>query len=769
MLKNLKLGAKIATLTYVLIFLSGLVAFVGYQGLSSVVSRVNTADSVKELNARLLYTRQQEKDFIITGQKVYADAVMKEISNLKSLAQGATEGMGTSTGRKQMLVVTQQLAAYEKGFLTYQDLEHRKADTVAEMQHKAQETGEKIAEIRAGQQQQLMDTRSQSERALNEMVDIAFDADLSIKFVLEAKLAAMDYVWTQKEAAFNRSVDTINGILDIVDRILPKMTAPEEKAIVNKMGQDSGAFVIAFQNYKLNGNRSDLAKMNEYAASMEEAAQQIRKQQRERLTSTQNQTGATVAQKLRNSDDANKIIRWFLDARRDEKNYILTKDAKYRKSVNEAISHMLNLGEELMRRIQDTANAQQIGAVIESVNAYKEAFGQLDTLLENQTVAHGEMMAAAGKAQNICDEVQDAVKQRMLNRISGARGFIVIGAFIAIVFGMVLGFIITRSIHRGVFSVIDGLSDGADQVAAGSGEVASSSQSLAAGASEQAAGIEEISSAMEEMSSMTKSSADHADEANQHMQETKGVVSRANESMGHLTDSIEEISKASEETSKIIKTIDEIAFQTNLLALNAAVEAARAGEAGAGFAVVAEEVRNLAMRAAEAAKDTEGLIESIVTKIQEGSGFVDTTSSAFKDVTESAEKVAAIVAEIAESAGEQARGIEQVNASVFEVDKVTQQNAANAEESASASEQMAAQAEHMKKLVQDLIRIVGSRNKKERFGLLSRLSIGNGAGRFQLPVRFRKKAQTSIQDTFEETQPGPQKMKQLQNDDLSDF
>lgn len=210
---------------------------------------------------------------------------------------------------------------------------------------------------------------------------------------------------------------------------------------------------------------------------------------------------------------------------------------------------------------------------------------------------------------------------------------------------------------------------------------------------------------------MTKKNAENASKADALMKETNQVVATANSSMDQLTGSMKEITKASEETSKIIKTIDEIAFQTNLLALNAAVEAARAGEAGAGFAVVAEEVRNLAMRSAEAAKNTALLIEGTVKKVNDGSKLVAMTSEAFSKVAESSATVGNIVSEIAEASKEQSNGIEQVNIAISEMDKVVQQNASNAEESASASEEMSAQAEQLKDYVRDLVMLVkGNKN-----------------------------------------------------------
>ncbi len=245
-------------------------------------------------------------------------------------------------------------------------------------------------------------------------------------------------------------------------------------------------------------------------------------------------------------------------------------------------------------------------------------------------------------------------------------------------------------------------------VSAAGGEILAASNGLAEGASQQAASLEETGSTLEEIAAMTKTNADNASQANGIVSQSKAEMDRAEASFGALNRAMDEIRKASEETQKIVGTIDEIAFQTNLLALNAAVEAARAGEAGAGFAVVAGEVRNLAMRAAKAAQNTADLIDSTVTRVREGAMLADGANQAFSAAAGRTARIQAFMEEIAAASTQQANGIEQVNRAVSEMDRVTQHNAAAAEQSASAAEEMNAQAGRMKRIVADLTGLVGT-------------------------------------------------------------
>ncbi len=237
------------------------------------------------------------------------------------------------------------------------------------------------------------------------------------------------------------------------------------------------------------------------------------------------------------------------------------------------------------------------------------------------------------------------------------------------------------------------------QIRNASDDISGGAQNVAEGASEQASMMEEVSSSLEEMSSMTKLNAENASMAQVLAKESSENTKKGAGAMTRMNDAIRKIRKSSDETASIVKTIDEIAFQTNLLALNAAVEAARAGEAGKGFAVVADEVRSLAMRSAEAAKDTTDMIQESVNNSENGVLIANEVTESLREIEESGDKVNNLIAEIAAASKEQALGIEQVNIAMNESDTVTQKNASSAEESASAAEELSAQAEQLAKII----------------------------------------------------------------------
>jgi methyl-accepting chemotaxis protein len=337
---------------------------------------------------------------------------------------------------------------------------------------------------------------------------------------------------------------------------------------------------------------------------------------------------------------------------------------------------------------EETHRQMVFQALVTNAASFNAAEIHLNKLVEFNT----------GMANSTTKEATAAANNATVLSISG----VLIGVLLALFLGISLAMLITKPVNR----VANHLDVGAGQVAAASGQLSASAMQLSQGSAEQASIIEEISSTLQESASMLQQNSINTQQAAEFSEQAKGLADKGDNEMQQMMDSIHEIKKSSDQIAKIIKVIDDIAFQTNILALNAAIEAARAGEAGMGFAVVAEEVRNLAQRSAQAAKDTTAMIESNIDLSAKGVSVAERVLEVLKDITGQAKKVSELMAEISAASQEQTQGVDQVNQAMIQMQTLTQQNAASAEESASASEELSSQADSMKQVVRELSQIV---------------------------------------------------------------
>lgn len=278
----------------------------------------------------------------------------------------------------------------------------------------------------------------------------------------------------------------------------------------------------------------------------------------------------------------------------------------------------------------------------------------------------------------------------------------------ALLAAVLLGWRMRANLVRHTTQLTRKLAEGAESTSQASDQVAGASRSLAEGASSQAAALQETGASLEEMASMTRRNADNAQSAKDLANQTRQAAESGVRDMEAMSRAMVEIKASSDEIAKILHAIDEIAFQTNILALNAAVEAARAGEAGMGFAVVAEEVRSLAQRSAQAARDTAAKIEGAVTRTSQGVELSAQVAAGLEEIVTKARKVDNLAAEVASASREQSQGIQQVNTTVGQMDQLTQANAASAEQSASAAAELNSQAVALRSAILEISALLGA-------------------------------------------------------------
>ena len=327
------------------------------------------------------------------------------------------------------------------------------------------------------------------------------------------------------------------------------------------------------------------------------------------------------------------------------------------------------------------ASAKHIIAEVENGNKNEALKVYHETTIPALTEVRGKF----NKIEEIYSENTKTAMEHLSSSAGQGKTVILIVSVLSIIIGIVLAIIISRAIMKALDKIIRDLGEAASQVTSASNQLSTSSMELAEGSTEQAASIEETSATLEESESMVKQNTENTKQAAILAKQAKDSAFKGNSEMQNMMQSMQNIKKSSDQIAKIIKVIDEIAFQTNILALNAAVEAARAGEAGQGFAVVAGEVRNLAQRSAQAAKDTAEIIESNIHLSEQGVSVSKNVNESLTEINNQAQKVSDLLDEISAASQEQSQGIAQINKAISQMEQVVQSNASTAQESASAS------------------------------------------------------------------------------------
>ncbi len=378
-------------------------------------------------------------------------------------------------------------------------------------------------------------------------------------------------------------------------------------------------------------------------------------------------------------------------------------------SANMAKSEMTKLLAETRKELLDLPKDENILRLAETLDtlapltekmfeAVRQVLAANDALNDRSEKIRQDMAAVdimvIGAATNMKSGANRTLEDTR-NLVNRWQYFQILIGITAVILAIVVGYLTSKSMNKSIRSITSCMSESVNQMVSVSAQVSCVNDQLVDGAARQRISINKTTLSVKEIIDLTNKNEETANRVNDMMKKTSQVVEDSAASMSELTNSIQEISSVSNETRKIVYSIDEIAFKTRLLSLNASIEAARAGDAGTGFAVVAEEVRNLAMQSAEAAKNTAALIENIIRKIHEQHGLVEKTDGHFSLLSRSVSDVDDLVKDMIMAFNEQSEGIGQISEAVLDVEDVIRQNAANAEKSVTVFGELNRQTENM--------------------------------------------------------------------------
>lgn len=454
--------------------------------------------------------------------------------------------------------------------------------------------------------------------------------------------------------------------------------------------------------------------------------------------------------------DGNLLVKLLVDMETGQRGFLITGDDEFLEPYNSGIEQFHTLMEALQVTVND--NKTQVARLKKIDNLQHKWLSEVvePEIAERRRVTRGEIpmeriieisQKAAGK--KMMDEMRSMLTDFVnievnleKKRENEARGFAnlliwltIVGTILVIIISITLAFLITTGIVKGLKRSSENLQSYSSSVLKRANLLSVSSERIAEGANEQATQVEETTASVEQLSSMVLNNVQNAKEASDLSDRANKSTEQNYRDMDIMFKSMNEINDSSEEIRKVIKVIDDIAFQTNILALNAAVEAARAGEVGMGFAVVAEEVKNLANKSAEAASDTAEMIEKSIVRSQKGLDIAGGLLKNIKKVSEDSSKVRDMSKEVESASFEQQKGLEQVSKAIIDFDKVVQENVQTAEETAKTSQALNSQAKLINEEVSRLtVMVNGSKGGQVQL---------NRAANPPSPIRNKRKETTN--------------------------
>jgi methyl-accepting chemotaxis protein len=539
--------------------------------------------------------------------------------------------------------------------------------------------------------------------------------------MLGVKLSVNEFLATGSEASANSYKTAKRHLDDEISNALSIVKDPARTAQLHEAATLLGQYDAAFQRVATNTAQMDNVVRDQLTPNGQTIATGL-----DKILNDARQNGD-----MNGAFQVSSALKSYFECSSLANSYLLTSKAEYAegakaqiKAVTTAIERLQKDQAELVKldeTLKDEAKDALLVKLHTAARSYSSSLEEIITLKDQRTASienelnkiAPQFTAALGRLREAVTTFQSGLGAQGRADQARSETIVLSCTILAGVLGLIVAWLIIRGITRPILAIARQLATESAQTHTAAVQVSSASQEMADGASRQAAALEESSASLHEMASMTTRNSESAQAAKGLAAEARTTADAGARDMTAMREAMNAIKSSSSEISKIIKTIDEIAFQTNILALNAAVEAARAGEAGAGFAVVAEEVRSLAQRSAQAAKETAAKIEDASAKSEQGASISGQVSASLDKIVERIRQLDEMVGGIAQASTEQSEGIGQLNQAVAGMDKITQSNAALAQQSATSAEEMKSQSAQVKTAVNELLKMVQGFSEEE--------------------------------------------------------
>ncbi len=687
-----------------------------------MVRRIHQTKIADSIMKQFMNTRLDEKAFLMSGgQSQWADAAAEGIGETINRVEALKAASEHPSRIAQAETIRGWVAAYRNEFEQVVDLTRRQAGDKAAMTAASTALYDEIEKIARGLKVEVSKSKAPggagadaARRSMDVKLAMLLDITEAMRYFFQALQAEKEFIAASGDDSWedqfrlhfdavksrfylikiNAAVGKTDWTLNRLDGILTGIDA---------YGAAFDAFAARFRE-----REESLASMKAQASLAMDQVAYIQAEQQDRLLLAHQRGTRFLSKKMVLVNHADAIIRSFQSARTEEKDYILSDgDPELKVQVQKRMDEILSFASEMGRQADDDQNQARVEEVVGSVTAYGKAFSDFSGLMARQDRAGKAMAAAAEAAREASRSVRAEQQQIMTASVAWSRRVMAAAAGGCILLGLLMSWGISAAVSRPLKRVIENLGAVSEGVAAMAGQVSSGSQSLSQVASDQAASMEETFSALEGMNAMSADTSALTQGVSVLMMENIEKSADSLKSMVSLTQEMGRIESDSADMGQIIDAINDIAFQTKLLGLNAAIEAARAGGIGSGFAVVAEEVRNLAMRAGDASEQTRNLLETNIRRFSSASASIRLINERFEGIIESATLIGEKTAAITDASQSVSDGLGQVATASREVDRMTQTLAANAEESAASSEELAAQAETIQLMVGELAVLAG--------------------------------------------------------------